>query len=216
MLGRHGLYMREQNIQLVYLVFKGVDLHSGFHPSYTSHNKEAWLKDLNSAWESTVDRVALVSYPTEAICNRLAPMSISPPLHFSNLGQPISHKAHQQNFSQNSRGILFFFFFCQQFITRGSLAVCRPAVQTVRTLRLRYALPITTYQVLEASFWRATTDIRPTASSKTMSPFRAVNAGTSHQAVEIAMSIPRLPSERSPDQNPPQRAGQSLEGVKPP
>jgi hypothetical protein len=106
MLGRHGLYMREQDVQIVYLVFKGVDLHSGFHPSYTSQNKEAWLKDLNSVWESTVDRVALVSYPTEAICNRLAPMSISPPLHFGNLGQPISHKARQQNFSQNSRGIL--------------------------------------------------------------------------------------------------------------
>ena len=106
MLGRHGLYMREQDVQIVYLVFKGVDLHSGFHPSYSSRNKEAWLKDLNSVWESTVDRVALVSYPTEAICNRLAPMSISPPLHFGNLGQPISHKARQQNFSQNSRGIL--------------------------------------------------------------------------------------------------------------
>jgi hypothetical protein len=109
-----------------------------------------------------------------------------------------------------------FFFFFQQLIMQGSLAVRGPAVQTVRTLRLRYALPITTYQVLEASFWRATTDIRPAASSKTTSPFRAVNAGASHQAAEIAMSIPGLPSERSPDQNPPQRVGQSPAGVKPP
>jgi hypothetical protein len=108
------------------------------------------------------------------------------------------------------------FFFNQQFITWCSIAVCGHAIQTVRTLRLCYALPITTYQVLEASFWQATTDIRPAASSKTMSPFQAVNAGASHQAAEIAMSIPGLPSERSPDQNPPQRAGQSPEGVKPP
>jgi hypothetical protein len=112
-------------------------------------------------------------------------------------------------------GEVFFFFFCQQFITQGSLAVRRPAVQTVHTLRLRYALPITTYQVLKASFWRATTDIRPAASSKTTSPFRAVNAGASQQATEIAMSIPRLPLERSPDRNPPQRVGQLPEGVKP-
>jgi hypothetical protein len=122
-------------------------------------------------------------------------------------------------FLGDSNSFCFFCFFCflnQQFITRCSIAVRGHTIQTVRTLRLHYALPVTIYQVLKASFWRATTDIRPAASSKTMSPFRAVNAGVSHQAAEIAMSIPGLPSERSPNRNPPQRAGQSLEGVKSP
>jgi hypothetical protein len=132
----------------------------------------------------------------------------------SQCGPALSHPL--QNPNVESVSILFYFiFFNQQFITRCLIAVRGRAIQTVRTLRLRYALPVTTYQVLKASFWRATTDIRPAASSKTMSPFRAVNAGVSHQAAEIAMSIPGLPSERSPDQNPPQRAGQSLEGIKP-
>jgi hypothetical protein len=109
----------------------------------------------------------------------------------------------------------FIYLFNQQFIMRCSIAVRGHAIQTVCTLRLRYTLPVTTYQVLKASFWWAATDIRPAASSKTMLPFRAVNAGMSHQAAEIAMSIPGLPSERSPNWNPPQRAGQSPEGVKP-
>jgi hypothetical protein len=108
-----------------------------------------------------------------------------------------------------------FLFVFQQFIMWCSIAVCRHAIQTVHTLRLRYALPVTTYQVLEASFWWATTDTRPAASSKTTSPFQVVNAGASHQAAEIAMSIPRLPLERSPNQNPPQRVGQLPEGIKP-
>jgi hypothetical protein len=97
---------------------------------------------------------------------------------------------------------------------QGSLAVHGRHVQTLNTLQLRYAVPIMYYQNLKASFWRATTNTRPVASSKTTLPFRAVNVGTSQQAAEIAMSIPGLPLERSPDRNPPQRAGQSPEGVK--
>jgi hypothetical protein len=69
------------------------------------------------------------------------------------------------------------------------------------------------YQNLKASFWQATMNARPMASSKTTSLFQAVNVGVSQQAMEIAMSIPELPLERSPDQNPPQRAEQSLEGI---
>jgi hypothetical protein len=117
--------------------------------------------------------------------------------------------AHVAEWQENSR------FFCQQFITRGSLAVCRRHIQTLNTLRLHYTVPIMYYQNLGASFWRATTNTRPVASSKTTSPFQVVNAGASQLAAEIAMSIPGLPSERSPDWNPPQRVGQSPEGVKP-
>jgi hypothetical protein len=68
----------------------------------------------------------------------------------------------------------FFFFFCQQFITQGLLAVCGRHIQTLDTLRLCYAVPVMYYQNLEASFWRATTNTRPMASSKTTLPFRAV------------------------------------------
>jgi hypothetical protein len=67
-----------------------------------------------------------------------------------------------------------FFFFFQQFITRGLTAVRGRHIQTLNTLRLRYAVPVMYYQNLEASFWRATMDTRPMASSKTTSPFRAV------------------------------------------
>jgi hypothetical protein len=49
----------------------------------------------------------------------------------------------------------FFFFFVQQFITRGSTAVCGWHIQTLNTLRLHYAVPVMYYQNLEASFWQA-------------------------------------------------------------
>lgn len=109
MLGRHGLYVRESDCWIVFLFFKGTDLHSGSHPFYSPQALSAWMKQqdaLNTMWEKSVNRVALVSYPTSSICNRVAPMSITPALHFLNLGEPNTYKAHQQNFSQHSRGIL--------------------------------------------------------------------------------------------------------------
>lgn len=109
MLGRQGLYVREIDAWIVFAFFKGTDLHSGSHPSYTQDTMDHWIKQqeaLNTMWENSVNRVVLVSYPTASICNRVAPMSITPPLHFLNLGEPNTHKTHQQNFSEHSRGIL--------------------------------------------------------------------------------------------------------------
>jgi ribosomal protein L30/L7E len=46
--------------------------------------------------------------------------------------------------------IFFFFFFNQKFITRGSLTVHGRHIQTIRKLRLRYALTVMYYQNLNA------------------------------------------------------------------
>jgi hypothetical protein len=109
MLGRHGLYIRELDVWISFLLFKGTDIHSGSHPTYAPESMEAWTKEqeaLNKMWESSVNRVALVSYPTASICNRVASMSTSPSLHFLNDSAPAAHKAQQLNFAQHSRGIL--------------------------------------------------------------------------------------------------------------
>ena len=106
MLGRHGIYIRERNEAIVFIVFKGNDLHSGFHPSYTAEARDAWIKSIDAMWESTVERVGLVSYASRSMSSRMAEMSISPPLHFGNHGEPIAHHSAQLNFSQHSRGIL--------------------------------------------------------------------------------------------------------------
>lgn len=111
MLGRHGLYVRELDVWIVFLFFKGTDMHAGSHPTYTAAADEEWKKQketVEKMWEMSINRVALVCYPSSKICSREAPMSVSPPLHFGN-GEgaiPISHKAHQLNFAHHSRGIL--------------------------------------------------------------------------------------------------------------
>lgn len=111
MLGRHGLYVREWDVWIVFLFFKGTDIHSGSHPTYTPASMESWARDqqaLNVMWETSVNRVALVCYPTASLFSRIAPMSTSPPLHFLNgAGSvPAAHKVNQLNFAQHSRGIL--------------------------------------------------------------------------------------------------------------
>jgi hypothetical protein len=68
----------------------------------------------------------------------------------------------------------FFFFLNQQFITRCSNAVCGPIIQTVRTLRLRYALPVITQPNASGPPSGGQTQAKTHEYSKTMSPFRAV------------------------------------------
>jgi hypothetical protein len=109
---------------------------------------------------------------------------------------------------------LFFFFLYQQFITRCSNAVRGPIIQTVRTLRLRYALPVITQpKRLRTSFWRANTgrsprifhyDVALSSGEKVEAPpHRPAHTVTHH----------RIALGRSPDRNPTQRSGQSPEGV---
>jgi hypothetical protein len=68
----------------------------------------------------------------------------------------------------------FFFVFNQQFIMRCSNAVRRPIIQTVRTLRLRYALPVITQPDASGPPSGGQTQAKTHEYSKTMSPFRAM------------------------------------------
>jgi hypothetical protein len=68
----------------------------------------------------------------------------------------------------------FFFFFYQQFITRCSNAVRGPIIQTVRTLRLRYALPVITQSSTSGPPSGGQTQAEAHEYSITTSPFRAV------------------------------------------
>ena len=106
MLGRHVIYIRELNECIIFIVFKGNDLHSGFHPSYTAQARRDWLEVIDDMWETSVERIGLVAYPNRSMSSRTAGMSISPPLHFGNHGEPIAHHTAQLNFSQHARGIL--------------------------------------------------------------------------------------------------------------
>lgn len=104
--GRHGLYIRELDIWIFWYIFKGHDLHSPASPYYTEKQSLEFLEFLEMAWEASIERVGFVNYMTFGLASRISPMSISPPLHFSNLGEPIASKVTQQNMTQHSRGIL--------------------------------------------------------------------------------------------------------------
>jgi hypothetical protein len=72
------------------------------------------------------------------------------------------------------RCIFFFFFFYQQFITRCSNAVRGPIIQTVRTLRLRYALPVITQPNASGPPSGGQTQAAAHEYSNVTAPFRAV------------------------------------------
>jgi hypothetical protein len=73
------------------------------------------------------------------------------------------------------RDLFFFFFFLyQQFITRCSNAVRGPIIQTVRTLRLRYALPVITQPNASGPPSGGQTQAAAHEYSNVTVPFRAV------------------------------------------
>ena len=110
MLGRFGLYIRETNILIIYLIFRGNDLHSGYHPAYLPSSHEAWIdkEAVLAAYDicAPEQRVVIVPYGTAVGVSRAAEVAVTPPLMFMNLGAPVLHKLHTQNFSQHGHTIL--------------------------------------------------------------------------------------------------------------
>ena len=50
-LARSGLYLREKDVWIIFLVFKGNDLHSGFAPKEDPDAHQHWVDTtLNDAW----------------------------------------------------------------------------------------------------------------------------------------------------------------------
>ncbi|KAJ6477846.1 hypothetical protein C8R47DRAFT_1323241, partial [Mycena vitilis] len=110
MLGRCGLYIREAGVLIIYLLFRGNDLHSGFHPSFIEDKRKAWIaKEAVEAVYNMAgpeDRCFFVPYPTQVAYSRAAELAVSPPLTFGNLGAPVHHKLHAKNFSQDGYTVL--------------------------------------------------------------------------------------------------------------
>ncbi|KAF7374674.1 hypothetical protein MSAN_00352400 [Mycena sanguinolenta] len=110
MLGRFGLYIRETSVLIIYLIFRGNDLHSGYHPAYLPSSHQAWID--KEAVQSVYDlcapeqRIVLVPYATGVAVDRTAEVAVTPPLTFMNLGAAVPHKIHTQNFSQHGKTIL--------------------------------------------------------------------------------------------------------------
>ncbi|KAJ7165356.1 hypothetical protein C8R46DRAFT_305979 [Mycena filopes] len=110
MLGRCGLYIRETGVLIIYLVFRGNDLHSGFAPSYPSGPNQGWIdkEAVLAAYNMCAppQRVFLVPYVTEVGASRSAELSVTPPTTFGNLGAPVLHKLHSRSFAKHGEPIL--------------------------------------------------------------------------------------------------------------
>ncbi|KAF8151212.1 hypothetical protein K438DRAFT_1865080 [Mycena galopus ATCC 62051] len=110
MLGRCGLYIRETGVLIIYLVFRGNDLHSGFAPSYPAGPNQGWIdkEAVLAAYNmcAPLQRVFLVPYVTEVGASRSAELSVTPPTTFGNLGAPVLHKIHSRSFAKHGKPIL--------------------------------------------------------------------------------------------------------------
>ncbi|KAF8180287.1 hypothetical protein K438DRAFT_1842246 [Mycena galopus ATCC 62051] len=135
MLGRCGLYIRETGVLIIYLVFRGNDLHSGFAPSYPAGPNQGWIdkEAVLAAYNMCAlpQRVFLVPYVTEVGASRSAELSVTPPTTFGNLGAPVLHKIHSRSFAKHGKPILgsdfdrFTRLSCEVvFGARNALAYC--------------------------------------------------------------------------------------------
>lgn len=98
MLGRPGLYIRELDVSVLFLVFKGNDLHSGFSPTVNAAEEHKWRTEMLHSVHSIYNmvgpenRLGYVSYPANVACHRLGAMSITPSLTFGNAGADPARK----------------------------------------------------------------------------------------------------------------------------
>jgi hypothetical protein len=107
-LGRPGLYVREMDSLVVFLAFKGNDIHSGFQPTVDESNTAEYsgyeqgstehLEHVRSGilemWNlvGPERRVAYIPYFPRAACDRSCKLSINPPVVFGNGGAATGHK----------------------------------------------------------------------------------------------------------------------------
>ena len=108
-LARCGLYIREKNVWIVFLVFKGSDLHSGFAPTEDPQSHKRWVdENLSAAWNvaGSQNRVGYVSYIGDVPSDRLGSINVTPPTLFGNYGSSQVHKSKQKTFAMHGHNIL--------------------------------------------------------------------------------------------------------------
>jgi hypothetical protein len=101
--------MREQGVWILFLVFKGNDLHAGFAPTEDPQAHKEWVESLvRPAWDHAgpENRMGFVIYPSGAATQRSAGMNMTPNIHFGNFGASQPHKKNQLTFATHGEMIL--------------------------------------------------------------------------------------------------------------
>ena len=103
------MYIRAKNVWIVFLVFKGSDLHSGFAPTEDPQSHDCWVhENLSAAWNvaGPQNRVGYVSYIGDLPSDRLGSINITPPTLFGNYSSSQVHKSKQKTFAMHGHNIL--------------------------------------------------------------------------------------------------------------
>lgn len=108
-MGRPGLYIRELGVWIIFLAFKGNDIHSGFAPVEDPDAHEKWVNSIVApAWDHAgpENRIGYVIYPSSPAIQRNAAMNITPSQLFGNFGSAKPHKTGQHTFAKHGQVIL--------------------------------------------------------------------------------------------------------------
>jgi hypothetical protein len=108
---RSGIYVRELDVCVIFLVFKGNNLHSGFSPTVDAEVEWKWKEKMSlvrTAWNlaGPENRAGFVSYPSKVAFHRLGAMSITPSLMFGNAGADPAHKDVYMDYARHGMHIV--------------------------------------------------------------------------------------------------------------
>ena len=105
-LARHGLYVRPLNTWVIFLVFRGNDVHGGTSPIGNQTTMSAWLEDLSPLYDKAgpVNRAVYVHYSGAVPCTRIAPTLVTPPVVFGN-SAAVDYTSEYQTLSGHGLGI---------------------------------------------------------------------------------------------------------------
>jgi hypothetical protein len=83
---RYGLYIRPSDTWVIFLAFRGNDVHGGTSPVANPTTMSTWLQDLSPLYDKAgpVNRAVYVHYSGAVPCTRIAPTLVTPPVIFGN------------------------------------------------------------------------------------------------------------------------------------
>ena len=105
-MGRPGLYIRELGVWIIFLAFKGNDIHSGFAPVEDPGDHQHWVDSIVApAWDHAgpENRIGYVIYPSGPAIQRNAAMNATPSQLFGNFGSAQPHKTNQLTFATHGQ-----------------------------------------------------------------------------------------------------------------
>lgn len=105
-LGRPGLYVRELGGWVIFLAFKGNDIHSGFAPMEDFEDHQEWVDSIVApAWDHAgpENRLGYVIYPSGPAIQRSAALNATSAQLFGNFGSAQPHKTGQLTFAKHGQ-----------------------------------------------------------------------------------------------------------------